>query len=339
MASASNDFTIILWDTDEGKIAHEWVAHSYTSIETLAFSPDSRYLASGGDHGKVVIWDLFRNAAKVSELKGHTSTVSGCAWSPDGRFIASASKDGTVRLWDAHTFQHVETLMRGSTEARCLVFSSNGRWLASGFSVGNVCIWRVVPATLRKFISNSQWQTEDGQTAIAFDPEGMRLATSTATCRTDTAVKIYGVETGECLFTSEHTSRINDFSFSPDGKLLLGATEDGTLRIWDTDMGLTEVFVLQGHTGPVLKACFSPCGVFIASASCDGTVRLWRTRDGTWVETFSEYTGKVTHVVFAPDGKTLWFGEDNGTVFFRRMSDILPLDDFLLYYLSSPATH
>ncbi|PIL28034.1 hypothetical protein GSI_09885 [Ganoderma sinense ZZ0214-1] len=49
VASGSRDWTIILWDAGSGAMAQQWVAHSCKSVRTLAFSPDSRFLLSGGE--------------------------------------------------------------------------------------------------------------------------------------------------------------------------------------------------------------------------------------------------------------------------------------------------
>jgi WD40 repeat protein len=65
----------------------------------MAFSPDSRILASTSDDGTVKVWDT-ATGQELRTLRGHTKAVWGVAISPDGRTLASSSLDGTVKLWD-----------------------------------------------------------------------------------------------------------------------------------------------------------------------------------------------------------------------------------------------
>jgi WD40 repeat protein len=64
----------------------------------LAFSPDSKLLATAGDHGQCVIWSL-ATKKPVGTITGHHERVWGIAWSPDGKQIATAGREG-ARLWD-----------------------------------------------------------------------------------------------------------------------------------------------------------------------------------------------------------------------------------------------
>jgi hypothetical protein len=72
------------------------------SVNSIAFSPDGRLLASASEDNTVRLWDVASGAA-VRTLEGHQGEVNGVAFSPDGRLLASASGDKTVRLWDPRT--------------------------------------------------------------------------------------------------------------------------------------------------------------------------------------------------------------------------------------------
>ena len=72
-----------------------------------------------------------------------------------------------------------------------------------------------------------------------------------------------------------HTYGVNSASFSPDGKRIVSASYDKTIRIWDAETGQQIGKPLEGHTGSVLSASFSPDGKRIVSASWDNTLRIW----------------------------------------------------------------
>ena len=82
-------------------------------------------------------------------------------------------------------------------------------------------------------------------------------------------------QTGVVLFTPEgHEDRVWDVSVAPDGKRLLSASSDKTVRLWDVATG-AEIRVYEGHTDEVRSARFSPDGRWAISACHDRTLKLW----------------------------------------------------------------
>ena len=92
--------------------------------------------------------------------------------------------------------------------------------------------------------------------------------------------------------------------FSPDGSLMVSASRDRTLKVWETHSG-AEVVTLSGHTNSVVDCKFSPDGRRIASASWDRTLKLWDVETGQEISTLSGHRRRVSACCFSHDSKFL----------------------------------
>lgn len=99
-----------------------------------------------------------------------------------------------------------------------------------------------------------------------------------------------------------HEGGINSVVFSPDGELVLAASDDGTARLWNLEGEL--VLTLSGHSGAVNDASYSLDGRLVATSSDDRTVRLW-TSDGELLHVLGEHSSEVSGLLFTPDGRFL----------------------------------
>ncbi|BAY20275.1 WD-40 repeat-containing protein [Calothrix sp. NIES-2100] len=99
-----------------------------------------------------------------------------------------------------------------------------------------------------------------------------------------------------------HQGSVNSASFSPDGKLIVTAGADNTVRVWD--FAGKQVAELIGHQGNVKSANFSPDGKLIVTASFDGTARIWDI-SGKQLAELKGHQGNVYSANFSPDGKQI----------------------------------
>ncbi|KAF2625753.1 hypothetical protein BU25DRAFT_473202 [Macroventuria anomochaeta] len=93
-------------------------------------------------------------------------------------------------------------------------------------------------------------------------------------------------------------------AFSPDGQLVASASDDETVRVWETSAGTCRS-TLEGHSDEVRAVAFSPDGHLVASASHDEKVRMWETATGTCRSTLEGYSEYISYLTFSSDGKIL----------------------------------
>lgn len=99
-----------------------------------------------------------------------------------------------------------------------------------------------------------------------------------------------------------HQDRIWNASFSPDGQLILTASDDQTAKLWDLQGNL--IATLLGHQDVVWNAKFSSDGQTILTYSPDQTAKLWNLQ-GNLITTLSGHQGEVSNANFSPDGQLI----------------------------------
>lgn len=150
--------------------------------------------------------------------------------------------------------------------------------------------------------------------SVGLSPDGGRVVTGT-----NDAVRIHDVATGREIAVMRPGGPVYAVAFSPDGKRLVTANADHTVRLWDAETG-KELLVLAGHTEPVMEAVFSPDGTRIATASRDRTARIWDAAGGGTI-VLLPHAESVNSVAFSPDGKRLVTGANDGIARVFDISD------------------
>ncbi len=320
LASGSYDDTVIIWDVSDAKKPRKkmdpLMGESPVDIETIAASPDGKFVAAGDDYGNILIWNIATGESVIDQpLNGYApeegyNWVVSLAFSPDGKTLAAGyNSDGHVILWDMQKLSMIGDVIqahKGSVWG--LAFASDGKTLISGSQDNAIQFWDVSKLDTPIKLGEPLFGHLGHPTSMAFSPDGSLFASS--------------AEDGQVMFDTRTRERlgIGYYNLSPNGEYLVYQITDpagkAMLYIRDAMTGKSIGDSFEG-AGPI----FSPDGNLLVYTSYDDeqTPRL-HILDLAADNKELKSIPSGTFIAFSPDSRVLVYQPYGGTGF--KLADI-----------------
>jgi serine/threonine protein kinase len=271
------DGAVRTWDLHSGRLVKELDGHTEMVRCIGLFANDSRLLLTASRDSTVRLWDV-ETGAELRRFEGHTQQVWWVDAAPDGKRMLSCGQDKTIRLWDVKSGVEIRQLLGHTDQVTGVAYLPNGRRAVSCGMDRTVRLWDVQTAAELKTIN-----VPDRVMRLAVSADGKQALVGIRT-----GVHVWDLETDKVTVFEASIDRgmIEQGRFSPDGRWLLAAGTDGSVRLWDVST-TKELPVIKGMKGKVLEVCWSPDGQSFWTAGEDGTVRVWDVASVTGAGTSS----------------------------------------------------
>jgi WD40 repeat protein/tRNA A-37 threonylcarbamoyl transferase component Bud32 len=221
-ASGNYDRIVRLWDVRSGRELHR-LHDNRQVVVCVAFSPDGTHLLSGGDDRAVMLWDA-TTGRLLHRLEGHAGPVQAVRFTPDARHALSAGNDRTVRVWNLDDGREVRCLRGHGHVVSDLAISSDGG--------------RVLSACEDRTVRECDWQAGEEVRSVTFADRPYRVTlrqdASWVLCvRDEGTASLWDLDRYQelCRLVG-HEGKIWDAAVSNDGKYVVTAGVDRTVRLW-----------------------------------------------------------------------------------------------------------
>ena len=230
---------LLVWEWQSESYVLKQQGH-YFDMNTVSYSSDGQYIATGGDDGKVKVWNATSGFCFVT-FSEHSAAISGVEFAKQGQILFSASLDGTVRAFDLVRYRNFRTFTSPSpVQFSSFAVDPSGEVVVAGsIDSFEIFMWSVQTGKLLDILSGH----EGPVSSLSFSPTGNLLASGSW----DKSVRVWNVYgRSRAVEPFQFGAEVLALAFRPDGKELAITTLDGQVTFYDADHG-RQKSVIEGR--------------------------------------------------------------------------------------------
>ncbi|GAA5878597.1 hypothetical protein JCM16303_002136 [Sporobolomyces ruberrimus] len=218
---------LLVWEWQSESYVLKQQGHFY-DMNTLSFSSDGQQVATGGDDGKIKVWNSSTGFCFVT-FEDHSSAVSAVEFAKQGQVVFSASLDGTVRAYDLIRYRNFRTFTTPNpVQFNSLAVDPSGEIVCAGGTGDGfeIYMWSTQTGKLIDVMSGH----EGPVSSLAFSPTGDRLVSASW----DKSIRVWDVYgRSSAVEPFQLNADALALAFRPDGKEVAVSTLDGQIALWD----------------------------------------------------------------------------------------------------------
>ncbi len=315
------------WDITTTDHDRKLIGHT-RSLRAVAISPDGKYALTGGEDCSVRYWNLTQedaNLCLLKMLKGHMSYVLSVSFNADGRYALTASSDKTAILWDLDTGEKRMVLTGHTKSVIEAIFSPDGKKALTASDDGTVRIWDLTTGDVLKILNDhsdsilSMSMSSDRELLATSSRDGsiifynleviLRSTSMHQVNLTNSPVVDLNVNNAEKEKEIElinidktdgvHADSITGLYFDKVRNLIISASRDKTVKIWDAKTGICKE-TLTEHENPITALCRKEETSIIASVEANSkTIKLWSPHSFKCLASFSKARSDIGALCYA----------------------------------------